>query len=136
MAIPYLACMALVAASYDLPPRVLPAIQAVEGGRVGSVHPNTDGSDDLGVMQINTVWLPALAGYSRLSVTETRNRLIADPCFNIAAAGVVMRLALNRRHGNLMLAVGDYHSRTPALNASYQADVTAAAYRLFPAARR
>ena len=37
MAIPYLACMLSVAAFYGLPPRVLPAIQAVEGGQVGTV---------------------------------------------------------------------------------------------------
>lgn len=32
MAIPFLACMVATAAFYHLPPRVLPAIQAVEGG--------------------------------------------------------------------------------------------------------
>jgi hypothetical protein len=57
MAIPYLACMALVAVVYHLPPRVLPAIQAVEGGTVGNVSQNVDGSSDLGVMQVNTLWL-------------------------------------------------------------------------------
>ena len=41
MAVPYLACMALVAQIYSLPPRVLPSIQAVEGGGAGVVHHNT-----------------------------------------------------------------------------------------------
>jgi hypothetical protein len=61
MTIPYLACMALVASLYGLPPRVLPSIQAVEGGRLGTVHQNRNGSEDLGVMQVNTLLLPALA---------------------------------------------------------------------------
>ena len=59
--------MALTAAVYHLPPRVLPAIQSVEGGRVGLVHVNRDGSEDLGVMQINTLWIGPLARRTGLS---------------------------------------------------------------------
>lgn len=131
MAIPFLACMALVASVYHLPPRVLPTIQALEGGVPGSVSHNTDGSDDLGVMQVNTRWLVPLAGVSRLPTSEVRRRLIEEPCFNIAAAGLIMRSYLVETHGNLMQAVGNYHSHTPALNADYQARAIAAARRLF-----
>ena len=123
--------MALVASVYHLPPRVLPAIQAVEGGAVGAVSRNTDGSDDLGVMQVNTLWLGPLARVSRLPEGEVRRRLVAEPCFNIAAAGLIVRLYLNEAHGDLMRAVGDYHSHTQALNADYRARVLAAAARLF-----
>ena len=123
--------MAAVAAYYHLPPRVLPSIQAVEGGRPGLALRNTDGSDDLGVMQVNTRWLPALAHRTGLSETEVRQRLIDDACFNIAAAGVIMRTWLDLEGGDLMRAVGDYHSHTPALNADYQARVLAAARALF-----
>ncbi len=132
---PFLACMALVASVYHLPPRVLPAIQAVEGGAVGRVSHNADGSDDFGVMQVNTVWLAPLARVSRLEVGEVRRRLVADACFNIAAAGLIMRVYLNETHGDLMRAVGDYHSHTAALNRDYQARVLAAARRLFQRAR-
>jgi Transglycosylase SLT domain len=131
MAVPFLACMALVASVLHLPPRVLPSIQAVEGGFVGSVSRNADGSDDLGVMQVNTLWLGPLARVSRLPPGEVRRRLVLDPCFNIAAAGLVMRTYLNETHGDLLRAVGDYHSHTPELNARYQAQVLAAARRLF-----
>lgn len=131
MAIPYLACMAVVASVYHLPPRVLPAIHVVEGGEVGTVHRNADGTDDFGVMQINTRWLPTLARLARMSPPAVAARLVADPCFNIAAAGVVMRTYLNERHGDLMGAIGDYHSHTPTFNAAYQVVVRAAAYRLF-----
>ena len=129
--VPFLACMALVASVYHLPPRVLPSIQAVEGGFVGSVSHNTDGSDDFGVMQVNTVWLGPLARVSRLPEPEVRRRLIADPCFNIAAAGLIVRTYLNETHGDLLRAVGNYHSHTPALNADYQSRVLAAARALF-----
>ena len=131
MAIPFLTCMALVASFYHLPPRVLPAIHSVEGGVPGSVSHNADGSDDLGVMQVNTQWLMPLAQVSRLPTEEVRRRLVVEPCFNIAAAGLIMRSYLAETHGDLMRAVGDYHSHTPVRNLAYQTRVVAAARRLF-----
>ena len=131
MAVPYLACMALVAQIYSLPPRVLPSIQAVEGGGPGAVHRNADGSDDLGVMQINTLWLPALSRYTRLDPAEVRDRLLRRPCFNIAAAGLILRTYLDETRGDLMRAVGNYHSHTPLLNQRYQAKVRDAAAAMF-----
>ncbi len=136
MSVPFLACMATVAAFYHLPPRALPAIQQVEGGTLGSVSRNTDGSEDLGVMQVNTVWLKPLSVRARLPEAEVRRRLIEDACFNIAAAGAILRIYLDEEHGDLMRAVGDYHSHTPARNAAYQAKVLAAASRLFASSAR
>ena len=60
-------------------------------------------------------------------------RLVYDGCFNIAAAGAIMRTYLNEAQGDLMLAIGYYHSHTPALNLDYQSKVLASAYRLFAA---
>lgn len=131
MAVPYLACMALVASLYNLPPRVLPSIQAVEGGAPGTVHRNRDGSDDLGVMQVNTRWLGPLAAYTGLPADVVRDRLIFQPCFNIAAAGAILRTYLDEAGGALMPAVGNYHSHTPILHQRYQLRVIEAASRLF-----
>ncbi len=130
-----LACMLAVARVQALPPRVLPAIQRVEGGWPGAVRPNANGSEDLGLMQINSLWLAPLARGTGLPVAEVRRRLIEDSCFGVAVAGAIMRLHLNAEGGNLMRAVGNYHSRTPGLNAAYQARVLAAAGRMFPAQR-
>ncbi len=135
MAVAYLACMALVAQIYSLPPRVLPSIQVVEGGGPGVTHRNTDGSTDLGVMQINTLWLPTLSRYARLDPAEVENRLLHRPCFNIAAAGLILRTYLDETRGNLMQAVGNYHSHTPLLNQAYQAKVRGAAATMFAAGR-
>jgi hypothetical protein len=131
MAVPYLACMAFIAGLNHLPPRVLPSIQAVEGGGPGVVHHNTDGSEDLGVMQINTRWLPALSGYFGQPETTVRVRLLAMPCFNIAAAGAVLRLYWHEAKGDMMTAIGDYHSHTPLLNQQYQLQVVRSATVLF-----
>lgn len=131
MAVPYLACMALVAQVYGLPPRVLPSIHAVEGGAPGVEHRNTDGSVDLGVMQINTLWLPVLARYTRLDPATVRAQLLQRPCFNIAAAGLIMRTYLDETRGDLMQAIGNYHSHTPLLNQTYQVKVRTAAAAMF-----
>lgn len=130
MPIPFLRCMALVASFYGLPPRALPAIQAVEGGAPGVVHHDPNGSEDLGVMQVNTIWIDPLARVTELAPSAVRTRLLSDPCFNIAAAGAILRAYLGRTHA-LMPAIGDYHSHTPLLNLAYRREVLAAARRLF-----
>ena len=133
MAVPYLACMALVAQIYSLPPRVLPSIQAIEGGAPGIVSPNRNGTEDYGVMQVNRIWLPALSRYTGLPEAEVRERLIHRPCFNIAAAGLILRTYLDEVGGDLMRAVGNYHSHTPIHHHAYRLRVMGAASRLFVA---
>ena len=131
MAIPFIACMALVAQVYSLPPRVLPSIQKVEGGRHGLVHWNTNGSADIGVMQVNTTWLPTLSRYTKLPESEVTQRLLDRPCFNIAAAGLILRTYLDEARGDLLTAVGFYHSHTPLLTTNYRARVLRSATELF-----
>jgi hypothetical protein len=123
--------MALVASLYHLPPRVLPAIQGVEGGRPGIMHPNADGTLDLGVMQINTRWLHPLSRYTRTSVAVVFRRLRDEPCYNIAASGAIMRTYLDETNGDLLRAVGDYHSHTVRLNLAYRAQVLRVAREMF-----
>ncbi len=123
--------MALVASIYNLPPRALPAIHVVEGGQAGTVHVNADGSEDLGYMQINTRWLGTLARITGLPDAAVRQNLLSRPCFNIAAAGFILRGYLDETHGDLMLAIGDYHSHTSGLNIAYQRQVWRSAEKLF-----
>ncbi|MGH7051960.1 MAG: lytic transglycosylase domain-containing protein [Acetobacteraceae bacterium] len=130
MPIPFLRCMVLAASFYGLPPRVLPSIQAVEGGAPHIAHADTNGTADLGVMQVNTLWIPPLVRFTHLAPDVVRARLLGDACFNIAAAAAILRTYLDETH-DLMRAIGDYHSHTPVLNHSYQLEVVAAARRLF-----
>jgi hypothetical protein len=129
--IPYLKCMLVVAATAGLPPRVLPVIQAIEGGKVGMVSQNANGTADLGVMQVNTIWVPALAALARLSRAETQQRLINEPCFNIAASALIMRSYLAEANGQLLPAIGDYHSHTPSRNTAYRLLAETKARELF-----
>ena len=135
MPVPFLSCMALVAQIYSLPPRVLPSIQRVEGGAPGLVHRNANGTFDLGVMQINTIWLPYLSRYTNLPESEVQTRLLLRTCFNIAAAGLIMRIYLDETGGDLMRAVGNYHSHTQALNQDYLVRVLRSASFLFQPSR-
>jgi hypothetical protein len=129
--IAYLKCMLVVAATVGLPPRVLPTIQAIEGGSVGAVHINANNTTDLGVMQVNSIWVPALAARTHLTESQTRERLIGDPCFNIAAAALILRAYFVESHGVWLRAIGDYHSHTPPLNMAYGILAERTAKRLF-----
>jgi hypothetical protein len=123
--------MLVVAATTHLPPRVLPVIQALEGGAPGVVRPDENGTADFGVMQVNSIWLPSLSARSGLTEAAVRQRLIYDPCFNIAAAALILRTYLAETHGNFLQAIGDYHSHTAPLNAAYVAQAEAMAARMF-----
>ena len=57
------ACLMMASQTYSVPPAVMVGIMQVEGGRVGQQVLNTNGSYDLGPMQINTIWVPRLAKY-------------------------------------------------------------------------
>ena len=131
MAAPFLACMVAVAQFYHLPPRVLPAIQAVEAGQPGGISRNRNGSGDLGVMQVNSAWVPRLAKAWNLPPETVAKRLISDPCFNITAAGSIMRIYLNEARGDVVRAVGYYHSHTPERASAYQIKVIRASVALF-----
>lgn len=131
MSIPFLACMVAAATFYHLPPRVLPSIQVVEGGQPNLIHHNANGSDDLGLMQVNTIWVGKLAHHADMKPEAVIDRLTTDPCFNVAASALIMRLYLAEAGGDLMTAIGYYHSHTPIRGMAYQHKVLAAAEVLF-----
>jgi soluble lytic murein transglycosylase-like protein len=120
-----LACMAVVAAFYHLPPDALPAIQRVEGGHRGSVVHNHNGTADLGVMQVNTAWLPELARHTGVPQSRLRIALVRQNCFNVAVAGAILRIYLNEAHGDVVAAIGYYHSHTPVQREAYAMRVLA-----------
>jgi hypothetical protein len=82
-------------------------------------------------MQVNTLWVPQFAAITGMTDNAVRARLIVDPCFNIAAAGAIMRVYLDEAGGDLLRAVGYYHSHTPQRASEYQDKVLSAARKLF-----
>jgi hypothetical protein len=129
--VPYLACMVAAASLYHLPPRVLPSMQAVEGGRIGTIHMNQNGTADLGVMQVNTIWVRRLAAVTGATPAVVETHLVYDPCFNIQSAAAILRVYLREAQGNLLIAVGLYHSHAPGLRDAYLSQVLRSARTLF-----
>ncbi len=123
------ACLMLAAQTYTLPPAVLVGIYHVESGRVGQeVGPNKNGTYDLGPMQINTMWLPKLAGYWGVSETAARQWVRDDPCVNVGVAAWILRNNLDET-SDLATAIAHYHSRTPHFGGPYKSKVVASMYR-------
>jgi hypothetical protein len=114
-------CVQLAAQRYGVPDALIRAILKVEGGKVGQAVRNSNGTEDLGPMQINTIWLPRLAEYG-----ITREQLQHDRCINILAGAWILSRQLqaaDRMEGplqrRLWWGIGAYHSRTPKHNVKY-----------------
>lgn len=110
-------CIEHAAHYYRLPVAIVTAVRRQEAGRTGAVHENSNGTIDIGPMQINSIHLPTLARYG-----ITFEKLRDDLCVNIHVGAWMLAKSIRAR-GDLWKGVGDYHSATPSLNVSYQLDV-------------
>ena len=119
------ACLMMAAQTYDVPPAVLVGIMTVEGGKVGQEVRNTNGSYDMGPMQINTIWLPELAKHWGVNNETARKWIRDDPCTNIGVSAWILKKHLNST-GSLSKAISYYHSRTPRLGKAYKKRVVKA----------
>ncbi|HEY8963632.1 MAG TPA: lytic transglycosylase domain-containing protein [Alphaproteobacteria bacterium] len=115
----FAACLMMAANTYAVPPQVLVGILHVEGGRIGQQVGNTNGSFDLGPMQINSLWVPELAKYWGVPQKTAWTWLRDDGCTNVNVAAWILRSHLNET-GSLATAVAHYHSRTPSKGGSYK----------------
>jgi len=85
-------CLDAVIQSYQIHPIVLSVIARTEGGWAGAKIKNTDGSYDLGLMQINTIHLPELSAFGL-----TEKMLVNNECINLGvAAWYVRRVTVNQ----------------------------------------
>lgn len=121
-------CIIISAQTYDVPPGVLLGIMQVEGGRVGQEVRNTNGSHDLGIMQINTIWLPELSERWGVSESTARKWIRDDGCANIAVASWILRQRINIT-GSLWEGIAGYHSFTPHIGRRYAKKVADAMRR-------
>lgn len=91
--------------------RTLWGLRDQEGGWIGAEVRNTNGSHDLGPLQINTWWVPKLATLVGRPAGDVRAWLRFDPCFNVGAARWIFLSALQVSR-DYWAAVGIYHSPT------------------------
>lgn len=122
------ACLLIAAQTYHIPPAVLLGIYQIEGGQIGQEVHNDNGSYDLGPMQINTVWLPELAGQWGVNNATARKWVRDDPCTNVGVAAWILRRHLNET-GDLARSIANYHSRTPTLGGAYKKKVVGSMQR-------
>lgn len=98
---------------YQVPPMLLQSIAWVESRYdKNAKNHNTNGSVDMGVMQINSLWLDPLSEYG------VQRKHLYNACYNISVAAWILRKQINEVGYNWQ-AVAHYHSRTPEKGESY-----------------
>ncbi len=112
----YVACRQQAAAAFDLPDDLVQAVKEVESGAsLGApISTNRNGTEDIGLMQINSSWLPTLGrhGISKEGLLDT--------CVNLHVGAWILRQAIDDAGGDVWAGVGAYHSPTPARQRRYR----------------
>lgn len=112
-------CMVSVAEQLNLPVLMLYGVLYQEAGSPGRVSKNTNGTYDIGPMQINSIHLPFFRANYGLSEADLKN----NGCLNVWAGGVLLWQHLRASGGDYWKAIGNYHSKTPQFHQKYQYSV-------------
>ena len=97
-------CFDDAAALFEVPKRVLMAIAKTESNfNPRALHTNKDGSQDIGLMQINSKHLPLLEKYG------VRRADLFDACTNIKVGAWVLSSQFER-YGKTWRAIGAYNA--------------------------
>ncbi len=112
-ALPAHACWDDAAKRYQVSSALLYAIACTESGlNPQAIGRNANGSRDIGLMQINSAWLPTLASHG---ISE---RDLFRPCTNIHVGAWILAGNVSRL-GYTWEAVGAYNAANPALRRAY-----------------
>lgn len=123
-------CITAAAEAYREPPAVLVILLNVEGGSLGQVSYNTNGTVDIGPMQVNQIWLPDVAAHWRTTVPAAYAALRDSFCANVEAGAWILRQGLDEAHGDFWQGVGYYHSHDPEYKRRYLRAVLTQVLRL------
>ena len=104
-------CIRTAAAGRPWLEKTLWGLRDQEGGWIGAEIRNTNGSHDLGPLQVNSWWVIKIAKATGRPAVDVRWWLTHDACFNVSAARWIFLsgLAVTRDYWR---AVGVYHSPT------------------------
>ncbi len=99
-------CWVDAASRHDIEPELLQAIAAVESGNSADKvnHGNSNGTRDIGLMQINSSHLPRL-----LKQGITEERLLSEPCLSVEVGASILAEFI-QRFGYNWTAVGSYNA--------------------------
>lgn len=109
-------CVEYAAQGYGVHPFVIMAVLQVENGKIGTVSKNSNGSYDLGLMQLNTINLPAI---SSEFPGVTWREVTYSPCVNIGVGTWFLSERIREVNGDVWRGVGNYHSKTPKYHRRY-----------------
>ena len=123
-------CLRAAAELHHVPAGVLVLLMSVEAGRLGEVSQNTNGTVDIGPMQVNDTWVPKIAGHWGASHDAAYRALRDNFCANVEGGAWILRQALDEAHGDLWKGVALYHSHDPVHKLEYMRLVYAQAMRL------
>lgn len=113
------ACLKAAAANAHVAPGVLLVLLYVEGGKPGTVSDNSNGTVDLGPMQVNSTWVGRIATRWHTTPSRAYVALRDSSCANIEAGSWILGQAIKETHGDLWQAVAYYHSHTPRFGEAY-----------------
>lgn len=110
-------CFLAAGQRYGVSPLLLKAIGRQESGLdPDAFHRNADGSSDIGLMQINSSWLPTLARHG------VREADLQVPCVNILVGAWILGSNF-RTMGPTVEALGAYNARDPVKRLAYARQV-------------
>jgi hypothetical protein len=106
------ACILAASQSYTIPPPILLGVLSAQHGNIGQVVHNADGSDSLGLMQINSIWVPKLASMAGITQEKALHDLRDDACTNINAASWILSQEI-LTYGTSEEAIGRFPTANP-----------------------
>ncbi|MFA7587790.1 MAG: lytic transglycosylase domain-containing protein [Novosphingobium sp.] len=115
-------CIRIVARGHGWLEKTLWGLRDQEAGWLGAEVANTNGTHDLGPLQINSWWVPRIARRVGRPEQKVRYWLQHDACFNVEAARWIFLSGL-RMTGDYWKAIGIYHSPTTWRQRAYAAKV-------------
>jgi len=116
-------CIGLASHGWGVHPFIIASVMKVENGKVGTISPNSDGSYDLGIMQLNTINLEVI---SKKFPGIGWEQLVYSPCVNIGVGTWFLSERIKSANGDIWKGVGNYHSKTPKYHNRYLKKVQAA----------
>jgi soluble lytic murein transglycosylase-like protein len=104
-------CFDEAARMYGMNPNLLRGIAKIESNNNPlAVNRNSNGSCDLGIMQINSSWIKPMG--------LVRNELLKDPCYNVMTGAKILRKCIDK-HGYTWEAIGCYNAVNPHVRVKY-----------------
>lgn len=108
------ACWYHAGEAFNVSPILLYTIAMVESGNnPKAINKNENGTEDIGLMQINSSHLSWLQKYG-----ISKEMLLQDPCLNVHVGAYILAENISR-YGFTWEAVGAYNAKSPEKRAQY-----------------